>query len=65
MGSSTLDPGWSRGLTIRPEDIFCTIYSALGIDYTTIRQDDPFKRGFEYVPNAYQDAYAPIDTLWT
>lgn len=65
MGASTLDPGWSRGLTIRPEDVFCTIYSALGIDYTTIRQDDPFKRGFEYVPNAYQGVYAPIDTLWT
>lgn len=64
-GAMTMDPGWSRGLTIRPEDIFATIYSAMGIDYTTIRTDDPFKRGFEYVPSAINGAYAPIDTLWT
>jgi hypothetical protein len=64
-GANTMDPGWSRGLTIRPEDVFCTIYSALGIDYTLIRQDDPFKRGFEYVPYAAQGVYAPIDVLWT
>ncbi|MFY9223599.1 MAG: DUF1501 domain-containing protein [Blastocatellia bacterium] len=65
MGAATLDPGWARGVTIRPEDVFCTIYSALGIDYTLVRQDDPFKRGFEYVPYANQGVYAPIDVLWT
>lgn len=64
-GSNTMDPGWSRGVTIRPEDVFCTIYSALGIDYTLVRQDDPFKRGFEYVPYASEGVYAPIDVLWT
>ena len=37
---------------VRPEDLESTIYSAMGIDWTTIRYDDPFKRGFEYVPFA-------------
>ena len=47
------------------EDIEATIYSALGIDYTTIRRDDPFGRGFEYVPQSgVADAYAPIQELW-
>src|SRR5262249_50304076 len=45
-GGTTTDTGWSRDVLIRPEDVFCTIYSALGIDYTTVRTDDPFKRGF-------------------
>ena len=46
------------------EDVEATIYSALGIDWTTIRYDDPFKRGFEYVPFSKQDIYGPIDELW-
>jgi hypothetical protein len=63
-GGTTVEFGWSRDLLIRPEDVFCTIYSALGIDYTTIRTDDPFKRGFEYVPYAKDGIYVPIDVLW-
>ncbi|MBI4475073.1 MAG: DUF1501 domain-containing protein [Acidobacteria bacterium] len=43
------DPGWSQYRHVSSEDIAATIYSALGIDYTTIRRDDPFDRGFEYV----------------
>jgi hypothetical protein len=63
-GGSTVDFGWSRNVLIRPEDVFCTIYSTLGIDFTTVRSDDPFRRGFEYVPYAKDGIYAPIDTLW-
>ena len=64
-GAVTVDPGWSRQRDIRAEDIEATIYSALGIDYTTIRRDDPFGRGFEYVPQSgVADAYAPIQELW-
>ena len=64
-GAVTADPGWSRQRDIRAEDIEATIYSALGIDYTTIRRDDPFGRGFEYVPQSgVADAYAPIQELW-
>lgn len=63
-GSTTVDPGWSRNRDIKPEDIEATIYSAMGINWTTVRYDDPFGRGFEYVPFSDQDAYGPINELW-
>jgi uncharacterized protein (DUF1501 family) len=63
-GSATVDPGWSRARDIVPEDIEATIYSAMGINWTTIRYDDPFGRGFEYVPFAKDDVYGPINELW-
>jgi uncharacterized protein (DUF1501 family) len=63
-GSATADPGWSRGRDIKPEDVEATIYSALGIDWTATRRDDPTGRGFELVPFAAQDVYGPIDELW-
>ncbi len=44
-------PGWSQERAVGPEDIAATIYSALGINYTTTRRDDPLGRGFEYVPS--------------
>jgi hypothetical protein len=64
-GSDTVDYGWSRQRYVKPEDIEATIYSALGINWTTVRCDDPFKRGFEYVPFSEEDLYGPIDELWT
>ena len=63
-GSFTIEPGWSRDRDIRPEDIEATIYSALGIPWTTVRYDDPLERGFYYVPLADDDAYAPVHELW-
>jgi len=63
-GSETLDPGWSRDRNVRAEDIEATIYSALGIDWGTVRYDDPLQRGFYYVPEAREDAYVPIKELW-
>lgn len=63
--SQITDTGWSRDREIRFEDIEATIYSALGIDWTTVRRDDPLGRGFEYVPfAASQDLYGPINELW-
>jgi uncharacterized protein (DUF1501 family) len=64
-GAFTVDTGWSRFRDIRPEDIEATIYSALGINWTKVRYDDPLGRGFEYVPNSDEDAYAPVDELWS
>ena len=58
---------WQREETkrdVRPEDVTSTIYSALGIDYTKVRTDDPLGRGFEYVPYAKDGGYAPIEELW-
>jgi hypothetical protein len=61
--------GWAGSGTtgpraVRPEDIECTMYSALGIDWTTMRYDDPFGRGFEYVPFAKDGTYGPINELF-
>ena len=64
-GAAVADPGWSRGREVKPEDIEATIYSALGIDWTIVRRDDPFNRGFEYVPFSEQDLYGPIRELWS
>ena len=63
-GSAPLEPGWSRGRDIRPEDVEATIYSALGINWTRTRYDDPFGRGFEYIPYASEDLYGPVEELW-
>jgi hypothetical protein len=63
-GAVIADPGWSRQREIKPEDIEATIYSALGIDWTKVRHDDPLNRGFEYVPFSEQDIYGPINELW-
>jgi hypothetical protein len=63
-GANIVDPGWSRQRVVRPEDIEATIYSALGINWTTIRQDDPLNRGFYYVPNSDTDLYGPINELF-
>lgn len=64
LGRATADPGWSRDRDIRAEDIEATIYSALGIDWTTVRRDDPLGRGFGYVPFSDRDLYGPIHELW-
>ena len=63
-GSDTVDYGWSGQRCVKPEDVEATIYSAMGIDWTTVRYDDPFGRGFEYVPFANQGLYMPITDLW-
>ena len=63
-GDKVVDYEWSRNRDVRPEDVTCTIYSALGIDYTTVRKDDPLGRGFEYVPGARYGEYVPIDELF-
>jgi hypothetical protein len=64
-GRNTAEPGWSRDRDIRPEDIAATIYSALGINWATMRRDDPTGRGFDYIPFALsQDLYGPIHELW-
>ena len=64
-GSDTTDFGWSRNRYVKPEDVEATIYSAMGINWTTVRCDDPFRRGFEYVPFSEQNLYGPINELWT
>ena len=64
LGDRAVEFGWSAGRDVRPEDITATIYSALGIDYTIVRPDDPLGRGFEYVPLAKDGTYKPVDELF-
>jgi hypothetical protein len=64
QGADTTDPGWGANRYVRPEDVEATIYSALGIDWTTTRHDDPLKRGFDYVPFDAAYNFRPIDELW-
>jgi hypothetical protein len=64
VGSAATDFGWHMNRDVRPEDVTSTIYSAMGIDYTTVRHDDPLNRGFEYVPFAKDGTYGPIDELF-
>ena len=67
IGETTADgrliqsPGWSGERAVTPEDITATIYSALGINYTTVRRDDPLGRGFEYVPSTDWQAFPLVD----
>jgi hypothetical protein len=58
------DPGWSAGRPVYAEDIAATIYSALGINYTTTRHDDPLGRGFEYIPTNEPYIGTPIAELF-
>src|SRR5437588_8269025 len=63
LGSQAKEYGWAANRDVRPEDVTSTIYSALGIDYTTVRHDDPLNRGFEYVPFAKDGTYGPVNEL--
>ena len=63
-GATITDSGVTGRTELRAEDLACTVYSALGIDWTTMRHDDPLGRGFEYVPNAAAGVYTPIDRLF-
>lgn len=64
LGDRAVDYGWNEKRDIRPEDVTATIYSAMGIDYTIMRPDDPLGRGFEYVPSAKDGAYRPVEELF-
>ena len=63
-GSDTSVYGWSQNRYVYPEDIEATIYSAMGIDWTSVRHDDPLGRGFEYVPTTGPVQYYPVHELW-
>jgi hypothetical protein len=63
FAGATTEFGWSRDRDIRAEDIACTIYSALGINWATVLRDESGRR-FEYVPKADRDVYGPIQELF-
>jgi uncharacterized protein (DUF1501 family) len=63
-GSDVANYGWSQNRYVYAEDIEATIYSAMGIDWTTVRHDDPLGRGFEYVPTTGPVQFYPVNELW-
>lgn len=63
-GDEIIEPGWSAGRGMFIEDIVCTIYSALGIDWTKTISDTPSGRVFEYVGLAKSGVYFPVDEVF-
>ncbi len=63
-GSSLVDPGWSGGRPIYPDDIAATIYSAMGIDWTKGIDNTPSGRRYSYI-NANPDLnFRPVDEVF-
>jgi uncharacterized protein (DUF1501 family) len=56
-GGKIIDAGWSGQRPIYMEDIACTIYSALGIDWTKSIETTPSGRAFHYVEPASGTKY--------
>lgn len=64
QGAAVITPGWSQDRPIVMEDIACTVYSALGVDYSKSIVDTPSGRKFEYVPFAATQRYVPIQEVF-
>ena len=64
QGDRVITPGWHADRAIFMEDIACTIYSALGIDWTKSIADTPSGRKFEYVPYALENTYEPVSEVF-
>jgi uncharacterized protein (DUF1501 family) len=61
-GANIVDPGWGEGRAIYPDDIACTIYSALGIDWTKTIDDTPSGRRFYYINRTLD--FKPVEEVW-
>ena len=48
-GGKVVESGWHRQRSVYPEDVACTIYSALGIDWTKKITETPSGRAFYYI----------------
>lgn len=67
LGGKIVEPGWSGGRPIYMEDVACTIYSALGIDWSKTIQNTPSGRAFHYVEPASGTQYVrfqPVQELF-
>jgi hypothetical protein len=67
IGGTIVDFGWAPGRPVYMEDIACTIYSAMGIDWTKKVEATPSGRAFHFVESASGTDYVdfkPIDELF-
>jgi hypothetical protein len=49
IGNKVTRYGWHKNRSVYPEDVVCTIYSSLGIDWTKQITETPSRRPFYYV----------------
>jgi len=63
-GAAIIDPEWSGGRPIYPDDIAATIYSALGIDWTKGIDDTPSGRRFAYITNTGEGGFRPVEEVF-
>ena len=61
QGGTIVDPSWSLGRPIYPDDIAATIYSALGIDWTKTIDDTPSGRRFSYIGKTGEGGFTPVE----
>ena len=64
VGRTVVNPGWSQKRGIYVQDIVATMYSALGIDWTTSLGNTTSGRRFHYCPpiaNGNYDTPAPVN----
>ncbi len=67
VGGTITDFGWSPGRPIYMEDVACTIYSAMGINWTKKVEETPSGRAFHFVETASGTSYVdfqPINELF-
>jgi uncharacterized protein (DUF1501 family) len=63
MGGTVTESGWAQKRPIYMEDVACTIYSALGIDWTKIHENTPSGRAFHYVEPASGTKYVEFEPV--
>ena len=62
-GGEIVDAGWAEARPIYMEDVACTVYSALGIDWTKRIQNTPSGRAFHYVEPASGTKYVGFEPV--
>jgi hypothetical protein len=63
LGGKVVESGWAQQRPIYMEDIACTIYSALGIDWTKTIEATPSGRTFHYVEPASGTKYMKFEPV--
>ncbi len=63
-GAEIVDPAWSAGRPIYPDDIAATIYSAMGIDWTKGINDTPSGRRFNYINPNLDLNFRPVNEVF-
>lgn len=63
LGGTVVEPGWAQQRPMYMEDVACTIYSALGIDWTKTIETTPSGRAFHYVEPASGTKYMKFEPV--